>query len=108
MHASTRILILMTAIAVLVGGIWILFSLNQTLVATLYSVGWAFVVLIGARIVLGVGSGFNFIRARRSGGDSTRPPTAAVALAELSDLRSRDLISDEEFAAKRASVMNRL
>ena len=108
MHASTRILLLITAIAVLVAGIWVLFSINGVAVATGYSVAWAFIVLVATRVVLGIGSGYYSLRSRRSGARTNQPETAATGLAELADLRGRNLISDEEYAAKRAAVMDRL
>ena len=108
MHASTRILLLFTAIAVLIGGIWVLFSINGVALATGYSVAWAVVVLVGTRLVLIVGSGYNSLRSRRSGKGPRQPESASSALAELMDLRGRDLISDEEYASKRATVLERL
>ena len=108
MHASSRILLLLLGIAVLVVGVWVLFSINSGAVATGFSVAWAFVVLVATRVLLGIGTRYNSFRTRRSGAGPHRLGTAASALAELSDLLDRKLISDDEFASKRAAVMDRL
>jgi hypothetical protein len=108
MHASTRILLLIAAIGVLVAGIWVLFSVNGVAVATGYSVAWALIVLVVTRVVLGVGSGYNALRARFFKTPPQRHSTASSALEELTDLRGRNLISEEEYQAKRATVLGRL
>ena len=108
MHASTRVLLLMAAIGLLLGGLWVLFSINTTIVATVYGIGWAIAILLGTRILLAVGSGYNRLRGRRTGLNPGAHQGSAAALTELADLRERELITPEEFEAKRAAVVDRL
>jgi hypothetical protein len=98
----------MIAIGMVLAGIYVLFSINGVATATGYSVAWAFIVLVATRVALGIGSGYNALRGRWSRGRPVASASAASALQELTDLHGRDLISDEEYAAKRASVLERL
>lgn len=108
MHASTRILLLLLAMLAVVGGIWVLFSANTVVDAILYGALWTLIVLIATRIILAVGSGYNWLTGGRRPGGSDRRPDARAGLAELADLRARDLISDEEYEAKRSAILTRL
>jgi uncharacterized membrane protein len=107
MHASTRILLLLVAGTTIVAGWWVLLSINSTAAGIAYSVLWALVVLIVARVLTAVGFGYNRYTARRSRGASGSAD-ASTALAELSDLRDRGLITPEEYDAKRANILERL
>jgi ABC-type multidrug transport system fused ATPase/permease subunit len=107
-HASTRILLLIIAIAVLLAGVWVLFSYNGVAVATGYSVAWTFMVLVATRVLLAIGSVYNSLRAPGSRRRSGVQESAASALEELTDLRSRNLISEGEYESKRATVLDRL
>lgn len=108
MHASTRILLLLLAMAAVVGGLWVLFSVNTVVDAILYGALWTLVVLIATRILLAVGSGFNWLTDGRRRASSAGPRDAGTGLAELADLRARDLISAEEYEAKRSEILERL
>lgn len=99
---------LLAAIGVLLAGLWVLFSLNTTIAATVYGVGWALGILLVTRLVLALGSGYNGLRAWRVRGASEDAQGSSAALTMLEDLRRRDLITPEEFAAKRAAVVDRL
>jgi hypothetical protein len=108
MHSSTRILLLVVAMVAIVGGLWILFAINNVVVAILYGALWTAVVLIATRILLAVGLGYNRLRARRDSGTPPRPANAAATLPELTALRDRGLITADEFEAKRAKILERL
>ena len=105
MHASTRILLLLVAIVAIVGGWWFLFAANDTIPAIAYGVLWTAVVLVAARLLLAVGSGYNRLTTRQGQGSVPKP---ADALAELTDLRDRELISADEYEAQRAKILERL
>jgi hypothetical protein len=107
-HASTRILLVLVAIIAIGVGLWTLFSINDVGTGIVYGSLWTVVVLIAARVLLAVGFGFNRLTACPGRGSSGRPADAAAALAELTDLRDRRLISAEEDEAKRAKVVERL
>ena len=94
MHLSSRILLVAVAGAAIVAGWWILFAVNDTGLAVLYSAGWTVAVLVAARIVLAVGFGYNRLKTNR------RPDTANVS--DLGDLRERGVISTETYEAERA------
>jgi hypothetical protein len=64
-------------------------------------------VLVVARMSMAVGFGYNRFTARNAGRVLARADNA-TALAELTDLRDRRLISIEEFDAKRSKVIDRL
>jgi hypothetical protein len=108
MHASTRILLLVVTAVAIVAGWWILLAINSSVVGTIYGVGWTVIVLIVARVLTAVGFGYNRFSARRGREGRPRSTDAATALAELSDLRERGLISPDEFGAKRAKIVERL
>lgn len=108
MHASTRILLVLGAIGAIGGGWWTLLSINDFGVGIVYSALWTVLVLIGARLLLALGFGYNRLTAGRGRESKDRPTHAAAALAELTDLRDRQLISAEEYEAKRAKVVERL
>ena len=59
MHLSSRILLVVAAGAAIVAGWWILFAINDTGLAVIYSAGWTVAVLVGARILLTLGFGYN-------------------------------------------------
>jgi hypothetical protein len=107
-HASTRILLVLVTIVAIGGGWWTLLSINNFGVGIVYSALWTVVVLIVARLLLALGFGYNRLTAGRGRGSKERPADAAAALAELTDLRDRQLISAEEYEAKRAKVVERL
>ena len=105
MHASTRILLLLVALVAIVGGWWFVFAANDAIPAIIYGVLWTAVVLVAARVLLAVGFGYNRLTTRRGQGS---PPKPADALAELTDLRDRQLISADEYEARRAKILERL
>jgi putative oligomerization/nucleic acid binding protein len=108
MHASTRILLLIVAAVAIVAGWWILLAINNAVVGITYSVLWTVIVLIATRVLIALGFGYNRFTAR-PGRDGPRDSTdAATALAELSDLRERGLISPDEYETKRAKIVERL
>lgn len=90
MHLSSRILLVAIAGAAIVAGWWILFAINGTAVAVTYSVGWTVAVLVVARILLALGSGY----------DRFRSPDTPKA--DLTDMRDRGVISHETYDAERA------
>lgn len=94
MHLSSRILLVVAAGAAIVAGWWILFAINDTGLAVIYSAGWTVAVLVGARILLTLGFGYNRLT-------SHRPPDNANT-ADLGDLRERGVISPETYEAERA------
>ena len=108
MHASTRILLLLVAAVAIVAGWWILLAINNAVVGITYSVLWTIVVLIAARVLTAVGFGYNRFTARRHVGRPPGSTDSATALAALSDLRERGLISPDEYNAKRAKMVERL
>lgn len=116
MHTSTRILLLLVALGLITGGWWLLWAINDLPLAIVYGTSWTVAVLISARILLSVGTGFNRLRSKRDrgpaggpdGGSEAGPTDVAAALARLGELRDRELISAEEYEAKRATVIDRL
>jgi hypothetical protein len=108
MHASTRILLVAVAVVAIVGGWWVLFAINHVVVAILYGVVWTALVLIAARLLLAVGLGYNRLTAGRGRSATPKPIDAGDALAQLTSLRDRQLISAEEYEAKRAKILERL
>jgi MFS family permease len=108
MHASTRILLLLVAAVAIVGGWWILLAINDAEVGITYSVLWTVIVLIVTRVLTALGFGYNRFTARRGGDGPGLSPDAATALAELSDLRERGLITPDEYETKRAKIVERL
>lgn len=107
-HASTRILLLLLAMTSVVGGLWVLFSVNAVIVAIAYGVIWTIIVLVATRLVLTIGSGYNRFRDGGARAADASPADPAAALAQLADLRARDLISPDEYEAKRATILKRL
>ncbi len=105
MHASTRLLLLLVTLVAIVGGWWFLFAANDTIPAIIYGVLWTAVVLVAARVLLAVGFGYNRLTTPRGQGSV---PKSADALAELKDLRDRELISADEYQAQRTKILERL
>jgi hypothetical protein len=93
-HLSSRILLVAVAGAAIVAGWWILFAINDTGLAVIYSIGWTVAVLVTARILLAVGFGYNRLTTKQ-------PPDTANA-SDLGDLRDRGVISTETYEAERA------
>lgn len=108
MHASTRILLLLVAIVAIFGGWWVLMVNNTFLAALIYGTLWAAAVLFVTFVLLKVGFGYNRFTARRKQGPPDKVASAEAALAELTRLREGGLISDEEYATKRARILDRL
>lgn len=108
MHTSTRILLLLVAAVAIVAGWWVLLAINSVAVGIVYSLLWTLAVLIVARVLTAVGFGYNRFTARRRGDASSGGTDPATALAELSGLRDRGLITPEEYDAKRARILERL
>ncbi len=114
MHASTRILLVALAVVAIAAGWWVLFAINHVVLSSnvvvvlLYGVVWTAVVLIATRTLLAVGFGFNRLKAGRGQASTPKPADAADALAELTSLRDRELISAEEYEAKRTRILERL
>lgn len=113
MHASTRILLLVLALAAIVGGWWFFFATTDAIPAIIYGVVWTVVVLVVARVLAAVGSGYNRLT-RRDDGAAPKPanvanaPNPGDALAALTDLRDRKLITADEYEAQRAKILERL
>jgi hypothetical protein len=111
-HASTRLLLLLVTTVAIIGGWWFLFAANDTIPAIAYGVLWTAVVLVAARVLLAVGFGYNRLTTRRGQGSLPKSqgpvPKPADALAELTDLRDRQLISADEYEAQRAKILERL
>ena len=93
MHLSSRILLVVVAGAAIVAGWWILFAVNDTGLAVLYSAGWTLLVLVAARILLAVGFGYNRLTTKHA-------PDSGNA--NLGDLRERGVISTETYEAEQA------
>ena len=108
MRSSSRILLLLVAMVTILGGWWILFAINDAIVAIIYGVLWTAVVLVAARVLIAFGFGYNRLTAGRERAQTPRPGDASAALAELIDLRDRNLISAAEYEAKRARILERL
>ncbi len=108
MHASTRILLVLAAVVAIVVGWWILYAINSMVVAIIYGVLWTAFVLILTRVLLAIGFGYNRFAAGRNRGPVPVANDAEAALAELTQLRERELISPEEYEAKRAKILERL
>lgn len=94
MHMSSRILLVVVAGAAIVAGWWILFAVNDTGLAVIYSAGWTVAVLVAARILLAVGFGYNRL--------TTKQPPVTANTTDLGDLRERGVISTETYEAERA------
>jgi hypothetical protein len=92
MHMSSRILLVLVAGAAIVAGWWILFAINDTGVAVIYSVAWTVAVLVVARILLALGFGYNRLMTR-GGPDAPK--------ADLDDMRDRGVISRETYDTER-------
>lgn len=108
MHASTRILLLLVAAVAIGAGWWILLAINDAVVGITYGVLWTVIVLIATRVLAALGFGYNRFTARRGRDGPREGADAGTALAELSDLRQRGLISPDEYEAKRAKIVERL
>lgn len=108
MHASTKILLVLIAAVAIGAGWWIFFATNEDVPAIVYSAVWTVVVLIATRVLLALGSGYNRFRARRDPDPTARSEDSAAALARLTDLRDRELITPAEYEAKRAEILERL
>lgn len=108
MHLSTRILlVLLTVAAIAIGG-GVLLAINGTVTGTLYALAWAVVVLVAARVLFAVGFGVNRFTARRNAGRTRRlSPTVEADLAELTDLRDRHVISEDEYEQERVRLIQR-
>ena len=107
MHLSTRILLLILAIVLIAGGWWLLLANNSLVTALIFGAIWTAAVLIGTWLLLAIGFGYNRYSARRTGRGYTGQATQS-ALNDLVRLRDKGLITPEEFASKRAGVMERL
>ncbi len=94
MHLSSRILLVVAAGAAIVAGWWILFAINDTTLAVIYSAGWTVAVLVAARVLLAVGFGYNRL--------TTKQPPDTTNATDLGDLRERGVISTETYEAERA------
>ena len=94
MHLSSRILLVVVAGAAIVAGWWILFAVNDTAIAVVFSAGWTVLVLVAARILLAVGLGYSRL--------TTKPPPDSANATDLGDLRERGVISTETYEAERA------
>jgi hypothetical protein len=108
MHASTRILLLLAAAVAIVVGWWILLAINNAVVGIAYGVVWTVIVLIATRVLTALGFGYNRFASRRGRDGPGESADAATALAELSDLRERGLISPDEYETKRAKIVERI
>ena len=108
MHLSTRILlVLLTVAAIAIGG-GVLLAINGTVTGTLYALAWAVVVLVAARVLFAVGFGVNRFTARRNASRTRRlSPTVEADLAELTDLRDRHVISEDEYEQERVRLIQR-
>ena len=106
MHLSTRILLLLVAIVLIAGGWWLLLTNNTTVAALIYGAIWTTAVLVGTRLLVALGFGYNRHSAGRNVASTSG--TAQTSLSELARLREKGLISPEEYATKRAVVMERL
>jgi hypothetical protein len=107
MHLSTRILLLLVATVLIAGGWWLLLANNTLITALIYGAIWTAGVLIVTKVLSAIGFGYN----RYSAGRNTRAATGEgtqSALSELVRLRDSGLISAEEYATKRALVMERI
>jgi len=101
-------MLLLVAAVAIVAGWWVLLAINSVAVGIVYSLLWTLAVLIVARVMTAVGFGYNRFTARRRGDGPSRGTDPATALAELTDLRDRGLITPEEYDAKRARILERL
>ena len=99
MHMSSRILLVLAASAVILGGWWILFAINEVAVAVIYSIFWTIGVLVAARTLLALGFRFNRLTASRRSRPVAPTPGASAA---LRDLRDRGVISTETYDAEQA------
>ena len=106
MHLSTRILLLILAIVLIAGGWWLLLANNTLMMALIFGALWTAAVLIGTRVLAALGFGYNRYSAGRNGRGSLGQTQSS--LSELVRLRDKGLISPEEYASKRAGVMERL
>jgi membrane protein implicated in regulation of membrane protease activity len=107
MHLSTRILLLLLATVLIAGGWWLLLANNALATALIYGAIWTAAVLIVTKVVSAIGFGYNRYSAGRNTRNTTSEGTQS-ALGELVRLRDTGLISAEEYAAKRALVMERI
>lgn len=96
---------MVVALVAIAGGWWFLFAANDAVPAIIYSVLWTVGVLVVARVLLAIGLGYNRLTARRNQDPVPKP---ADALAKLTDLRDRELISADEYEAQRAKILERL
>lgn len=108
MHASTRILLILAAGGAIVAGWWLLLAINSAVVGIIYGILWTLAVLIVGRVLMALGFGYNRFAARRGRREQVGGADTATALAELTDLRDRGLITPEEYDAKRSKVVERL
>jgi hypothetical protein len=107
MHLSTRILLLLVATVLIAGGWWLLLANNTLATALIYGAIWTAAVLIVTKVLSAIGFGYN----RYSAGRNTRGASGEStqsALGELVRLRDTGLISADEYATKRALVMERI
>ena len=92
----------------IVGGLWLLFAINNLVVGIVYGALWTALVLIVTRVLLAVGLGYNRLTGRRDPNQPPRPADATATLEELTALRERGLITADEYEAKRAKILERL
>jgi hypothetical protein len=107
MHLSTRILLLLLATVLIAGGWWLLLANNALATALIYGAIWTAAVLLVTKVLSAIGFGFNRYSAGRNRAAATGDTTQS-ALGELVRLRDSGLISPEEYATKRALVMERI
>jgi len=106
MHASTRVLLLLVAGIAVVGGWWLLIALNELIVAIVLGLLWTAIVLIAMRLLFAVG--FRYNRSTDARKDRGGTGDAGKALANLARLRDQGLISVDEYASKRAGILDRM
>jgi hypothetical protein len=107
-HASTRILLVLAAAGAIAAGWWLLLAVNSAVVGVVYSIVWTLTVLVVARVLMAVGFGYNRFTTRWGRHAPAGGADTATALAELTDLRDRGLISPEEYDSKRSKIVDRL
>ena len=108
MHASTRILLILAAGGAIVAGWWLLLAINSVIVGVIYGILWTLAVMIVARVLTAVGFRYNRFTAQRGRHAPAGSTDTATALAELTEVRDRGLISPEEYGAKRSNILERL
>jgi hypothetical protein len=107
-HLSTRILLVVLAAATIAVGGWVLVTVNEPVTGAVLAVAWTVAVLVLMRLLFAVGFGVNRFSARRNADRAAAPArTREAHLAELTDLRDRHVISDDEYEKERARTLER-